>query len=112
MPPVVKPEAVLKRSEELINVGQSSAALQELHEFTFSRRFKQGPSTTLEPLMERFMELCVDQRRGRAAKEALMQFKNAFQNTDAQSIQNVIRHFLKHADAKVAEARSLSLIHI
>lgn len=106
MPPVVKPEAVLKRSEELINVGQSSAALQELHEFTFSRRFKQGPSTTLEPLMERFMELCVDQRRGRAAKEALMQFKNAFQNTDAQSIQNVIRHFLKHADAKVAEARS------
>lgn len=106
MPPVVKPEAVLKRSEELINVGQASAALQALHEFTFSRRFKQGPSSSLEPLMERFMELCVDQRRGRAAKEALMQFKNAFQNTDPQSIRNVINHFLQHADAKVSEARS------
>ena len=106
MPPVVKPEAVLKRSEELINVGQASAALQALHEFTFSRRFKQGPSSSLEPLMERFMELCVDQRRGRAAKDALMQYKNAFQNTDPQSIRNVTRHFLKHADAKVAEARS------
>ncbi|WFD31036.1 eukaryotic translation initiation factor 3 subunit A [Malassezia sp. CBS 17886] len=106
MPPVVKPEAVLKRSEELINVGQPGAALQAMHEFTFSRRFKQGPSPSLEPLMERFMELCVDQRRGRAAKEALMQYKNAFQNTDPHSIRNVIRHFLKHADAKVAEARS------
>lgn len=106
MPPVVKPEAVLKRSEELINVGQSSAALQALHEFTFSRRFKQGPSSSLEPLMERFMELCVDQRRGRAAKEALMQYKNAFQNTEPQSIRNVINHFLKHANDKVTEARS------
>ncbi|KAL4402704.1 eukaryotic translation initiation factor 3 subunit A [Malassezia pachydermatis] len=106
MPPVVKPEAVLKRSEELINVGQPAAALQALQEFTFSRRFKQGSPTALEPLMERFMELCVDQRRGRVAKEALMQYKNAFQNTEPQSIRNVIRHFLKHADAKVAEARS------
>lgn len=106
MPPVVKPEAVLKRSEELINVGQASAALQALHEFTFSRRFKQGPAASLETLMQRFMELCVDQRRGRAAKEALLQFKNAFQNTDPQSIRDVIHHFVKHADAKVAEARS------
>lgn len=107
MPPVVvKPEAVLKRSEELINVGQPSAALQALQEFTFSRRFKQGTSASLEPLMERMMELCVSQRRGRAAKEALMQYKNTFQNTDPQSIRNVIRHFLKQADAKVVEARS------
>ncbi|PKI84434.1 eukaryotic translation initiation factor 3 subunit A [Malassezia vespertilionis] len=106
MPPVIKPEAVLKRSEELINVGQAGAALQALHEFTFSRRFKQGPSSSLEPLMERFMELCVDQRRGRAAKDALVQYKNAFQNTDSQSIWNVINHFIKLADAKVSEARS------
>ena len=106
MPPVVKPEAVLKRSEELINVGQASSALQALQEFTFSRRFKQGPSSSMEPLMDRFMELCVDQRRGRAAKDALMQYKNAFQNTDPQSICNVTRHFLEHADSKVAEARS------
>mgnify|MGYP000011642713 FL=1 len=106
MPPVVKPEAVLKRSEELINVGQASSALQALQEFTFSRRFKQGPSSSMEPLMDRFMELCVDQRRGRAAKDALMQYKNAFQNTDPQSICNVTRHFLEHADSKVSEARS------
>ncbi|WFD43183.1 eukaryotic translation initiation factor 3 subunit A [Malassezia psittaci] len=106
MPPIVKPEAVLKRSEELINVGQSSAALQALHEFTFSRRFKQGPPSSLEPLMERFMELCVDQRRGRAAKEALMQYKNAFQNIDPQSIRNVINHFVKYANEKATEARS------
>lgn len=106
MPPVVKPEAVLKRSEELINVGQAPAALQALHEFTFSRRFKQGPTSSLEPLLERFLELCVEQRRGRAAKEALLQYKNAFQNTDPASIEQVIKHFLRYADTKASEARS------
>ena len=107
MPPVViKPEAVLKRADELINVGQAPAALQELHEFTYSRRFKQGPASSLEPLMERFLDLCVDQRRGRAAKDALVQFKNAFQNTEPNSIEHVIKHFVRVAETKVAEAQS------
>ncbi|WFD37056.1 eukaryotic translation initiation factor 3 subunit A [Malassezia cuniculi] len=107
MPPlVIKPEAVLKRADELINVGQPAAALQELHEFTYSRRFKQGPAGTLEPLMERLMDLCVEQRRGRAAKDALVQFKNAFQNTETASIEHVVKHFVRVSEAKVAEAQS------
>ncbi|KAN0062950.1 eukaryotic translation initiation factor 3 subunit A [Thecaphora frezii] len=106
MAPFAKPETVLKRSEELINVGQTQTALAALNEIFTSRRFKQTPLTALEPIMTRFVELCVDLRRGRMAKEGLMQYKNVSQNTNAQSIELVIKHFIKLADAKVVEAQS------
>ncbi|SAM85915.1 probable eukaryotic translation initiation factor eIF-3 [Ustilago bromivora] len=106
MPPFAKPETVLKRSEELINVGQHQAALTALNEVFTSRRFKQTPLQSLEPIMIRFVDLCVDLKKGRMAKEGLMQYKNVSQNTNAQSIELVIKHFIKLADAKVVEAQS------
>ena len=106
MPPFAKPETVLKRSEELINVGQHQAALAALNEIFTSRRFKQTPLQSLEPIMIRFVDLCVDLKKGRMAKEGLMQYKNVSQNTNAQSIELVIKHFIKLADAKVVEAQS------
>ena len=106
MSPFAKPETVLKRSEELVNVGQPQAALAALNEIFTSRRFKQTPLPSLEPIMIRFVELCVELRRGRTAKEGLMQYKNVSQNTNAQSIELVIKHFIKLADAKVVEAQS------
>ncbi|SYW82642.1 probable eukaryotic translation initiation factor eIF-3 [Ustilago bromivora] len=56
--------------------------------------------------MIRFVDLCVDLKKGRMAKEGLMQYKNVSQNTNAQSIELVIKHFIKLADAKVVEAQS------
>ncbi|MCO5553558.1 hypothetical protein L7F22_007081 [Adiantum nelumboides] len=100
-----RPETVLKRAEELINVGQSPAALQALHDVFTSRRFKQTPLTTLEPIMLRFTDLCVDLRRGRTAKDGLLQYKNVSQNTNPASIELVIRHFIKLSEAKVVEAQ-------
>lgn len=106
MPPFAKPETVLKRSEELIHVGQHQAALAALNEIFTSRRFKQTPLQSLEPIMIKFVDLCVDLKKGRMAKEGLMQYKNVSQNTNAQSIELVIKHFIKLADAKVVEAQS------
>lgn len=56
--------------------------------------------------MLRFVELCVELRRGRTAKDGLLQYKNVSQNTNAQSIEIIIKHFIKLADAKVVEAQS------
>lgn len=100
-----RPETVLKRAEELIAVGQSPAALQALHDVFTSRRFKQTPLTTLEPIMLRFTDLCVELRRGRTAKDGLLQYKNVSQNTNPASIELVIRHFIKLSEAKVVEAQ-------
>lgn len=105
MAPFSKPEAVLKQAEGLVSVGQSHAALQSLTELFTVKRFRSTPIASLEPIMIRFVELCVDMRKGRTAKEGLMQYKNIAQNTSVGSIENVIKRFVALADAKVQEAQ-------
>ncbi|GJE94121.1 hypothetical protein PsYK624_102890 [Phanerochaete sordida] len=105
MAPFSKPETVLKQAEGLVSVGQTHAALQSLTEMFSSKRFRSTPLASLEPIMLRFVELCVDMRKGRTAKEGLMQYKNIAQNTSVQSIEVVINRFIQLADAKVQEAQ-------
>jgi len=110
MAPFSKPETVLKQAEGLVSVGQTHAALQSLTEMFSSKRFRSTPLTSLEPIMHRFVELCVDMRKGRTAKEGLMQYKNIAQNTSVQSIESVITKFVQLADAKVREAQEKAAV--
>ncbi|KAK7047556.1 eukaryotic translation initiation factor 3 subunit A [Paramarasmius palmivorus] len=112
MAPFSKPETVLKQAEGLVSVGQAHAALQSLTEMFASKRFRSTPLTSLEPIMHRFIELCVDMRKGRTAKEGLMQYKNIAQNTSVQSIESVIMRFVQLADAKVREAQEKAAVQI
>ncbi|KAI0919910.1 hypothetical protein AcV5_001857 [Taiwanofungus camphoratus] len=105
MAPFSKPETVLKQAEGLVSVGQTHAALQSLTEMFSTKRFRSTPLSSLEPIMLRFIELCVDMRKGRTAKEGLMQYKNIAQNTSVASIEVVINRFIQLADAKVQEAQ-------
>ncbi|CCL98379.1 uncharacterized protein FIBRA_00374 [Fibroporia radiculosa] len=105
MAPYSKPEAVLKQAEGLISVGQNHAALQSLTEMFTSKRFRSTPLASLEPIVLRFIELCVDMRKGRTAKEGLMQYKNIAQNSSVASIEVVINRFIQLSDAKVQEAQ-------
>ncbi|KAG8924927.1 eukaryotic translation initiation factor 3 subunit A [Tulasnella sp. 418] len=105
MAPFTKPETVLKQAEGLISVGQTHAALQSLTEMFSSKRFRNTALSSLEPIMLRFIQLCVDLRKGRTAKDGLMQYKNIAQNSSVQSIENVIKYFIQLADAKVTEAQ-------
>ncbi|KAJ7681623.1 hypothetical protein B0H14DRAFT_2175928, partial [Mycena olivaceomarginata] len=83
MAPSSKPETVLKQAEGLVSAGQTHAALQSLTEIFSSKRFRSIPfGASLEPIMYHFVELCVDMRKGRTAKEGLMQYKNIAQNTN------------------------------
>ncbi|KIK65155.1 hypothetical protein GYMLUDRAFT_160294 [Collybiopsis luxurians FD-317 M1] len=105
MAPFSKPETVLKQAEGLVSVGQTHAALQSLSEMFSSKRFRSTPLSSLEPIMLRFMELCVEMRKGRAAKEGLMQYKNIAQNSSVGSIEVVVSKFIEMAEAKVKEAQ-------
>ncbi|KAJ3925815.1 MAG: hypothetical protein NXY57DRAFT_796319 [Lentinula lateritia] len=51
------------------------------------------------------MELCVELRKGRTAKEGLMQYKNLAQNTNVGSIEVVVGRFIEMAEGKVVEAK-------
>lgn len=105
MAPMTKPETILKQAEGLVSVGQSHAALQSFTEMFSSKRFRTTPLASLEPIMIRFVELCVEMRKGRVAKEGLMQYKNTAQNTSVGSIEVVIQKFVTLADAKLQEAQ-------
>jgi translation initiation factor 3 subunit A len=105
MAPFSKPETVLKQAEGLVSVGQTHAALQSLTEMFLSKRFRSTPLASLEPIMLRFVELCVEMRKGRVAKEGLMQYKNIAQNSSVASIEVVVNRFIQLSDAKVQEAQ-------
>ncbi|KAH7869068.1 uncharacterized protein C8R40DRAFT_1220103 [Lentinula edodes] len=51
------------------------------------------------------MELCVELRKGRTAKEGLIQYKNLAQNTKVGSIEVVVGRFIEMAEGKVVEAK-------
>ena len=77
----------LQRAQELIAVGQSQAALTVLHEHVTSKRSRNSPIASLEPVMLLFVELSVDLKKGKAAKDGLYQYKNIAQNTNVGTIE-------------------------
>ncbi|KAI5292878.1 eukaryotic translation initiation factor 3 subunit A [Ascosphaera atra] len=85
--PHIKPENALRRAEELIAVGQAPAALTILHEQVANKRARNSPIASLEPVMMLFIELCVDLRKGKAAKDGLFQYKNIAQATNVGTIE-------------------------
>ncbi|KAH6620118.1 hypothetical protein C7974DRAFT_464864 [Boeremia exigua] len=105
-PPHSKPENTLKRAQELIGVNQQQAALQLLHEHVTSKRTRNSPIASLEPVMVLFVELCVDLRKGKLAKDGLYQYKNTAQNTNVGTIETVFKKFIELAENKVTEAQA------
>lgn len=79
-PPVfAKPENALKRADELIAVGQKGAALRALHDVLSSKRHRAAWTKVIESLALRYVELCVDLRKGRYAKDGLIHYRNICQ---------------------------------
>ncbi|URE02683.1 hypothetical protein MUK42_19217 [Musa troglodytarum] len=101
----VKPENALKRAEELVNVGQKQAALQALHDLITSKRYKAWQKT-LERIMFKYVELCVDMRKGRFAKDGLIQYRITCQQVNVSSLEEVIKYFMQLATEKAEQART------
>ncbi|KAI8918601.1 hypothetical protein DFJ77DRAFT_539936 [Powellomyces hirtus] len=101
-----RPENALKRAEGLIAVSQPAAALALLHDIVMSKRSRSTPLPILEPIMLKFVELCVNLRKGKTAKEGLHQYKNISQNITVSSIESVIKRFIEFSEEKVADAQA------
>ncbi|GAQ81367.1 eukaryotic translation initiation factor eIF-3 subunit A [Klebsormidium nitens] len=100
-----KPENALKRAEELVNVGQKQAALQALHDLITSKRHRAWQKP-LERIMFKYVELCVDMRKGRFAKDGLIQYRIVCQQVNVNSLEEVIKYFLKLSTERAEQAQA------
>eukprot|EP00741_Cyanophora_paradoxa_P015296 tig00000194_g14765.t1 len=100
-----KPENALKRAEELIAVGQKPAALQALHDVITSKRHRNWQAV-LEKIIVKYIDLCVELRKGKMAKDGLIQYRMICQQTNVASLELAIRHFLNLANERAKEAQS------
>ncbi|CAN6972529.1 hypothetical protein IGI04_035468 [Brassica rapa subsp. trilocularis] len=90
---------------ELINVGQKQDALQALHDLITSKRYRAWQKP-LEKIMFKYLDLCVDLKRGRFAKDGLIQYRIVCQQVNVSSLEEVIKHFLHLSTEKAEQARS------
>ncbi|KAJ4869460.1 Eukaryotic translation initiation factor 3 subunit A [Raphanus sativus] len=88
---------------ELINVGQKQDALQVLHDLITSRGFRSWQKPH-EKIMLRFVELCVDLKMGRFAKDGLIQYRNSCQQVNVTSFEEVTKQLVRLATEKAEEA--------
>ena len=54
--------------------------------------------------MFKYVELCVDLKKGRLAKDGLIQYRIACQQVNVQSLEEVLKKFLELATKKVEDA--------
>ena len=56
--------------------------------------------------MFRYVDLCVELKKGRYAKDGLIHYRNVCQQVNVSSLEEVIKYFLKTATNKAEAAQS------
>ncbi|CAH1404282.1 unnamed protein product [Nezara viridula] len=104
-----RPENALKRANEFIDVGKPARALDTLYEVFRNKKWAYNWSESLlEPIMFKYLDLCVELKKSLIAKEGLFQYRNMFQSVNVGSLENVIRGYLRMAEEKTESAREQS----
>lgn len=102
-----KPENALRRADELYAVGSKETALVALHDVLSSKRHRTWQPST-EEVMKRFLTICVEMRKGKAAKDGLIQYRIICQQVNVGSLEAVLRHFMALAEADAQAALDLA----
>ena len=93
---------------EFIEVGKKEPALDALYDVIKSKKHRTWQNKIHEPILFKYLELCVDLRRSHVAKEGLYQYKLICQQVNIASLEDVIRYFLKLAEGRAEAAQQES----
>lgn len=102
-----RPENALKRANEFIDVGEKQWALDALYDVIKSRKHRTWQKIH-EPIMSKYLELCVELKKSHVAKEGLFQYRNICQQVNIKSLEDVVRGYLQLAEEKTEAAREES----
>ncbi|GBM00210.1 Eukaryotic translation initiation factor 3 subunit A [Araneus ventricosus] len=102
-----RPENALKRANEFSDVGKQQAALDALYDVIKSRKHRTWQKIH-EPIMNKYLELCVELKKSHVAKEGLFQYRNICQQVNIKSLEDVVRRYLALAEEKTEAAREES----
>uniref|UniRef100_A0A4W3K396 Eukaryotic translation initiation factor 3 subunit A n=1 Tax=Callorhinchus milii TaxID=7868 RepID=A0A4W3K396_CALMI len=92
---------------EFLEVGKKQPALDVLYDVIKSKKHRTWQKIH-EPIMLKYLELCVDLRKSHLAKEGLYQYKNICQQVNIKSLEDVVRAYLKLAEDKTEAAKGES----
>uniref|UniRef100_A0A3B4CDQ8 Eukaryotic translation initiation factor 3 subunit A n=1 Tax=Pygocentrus nattereri TaxID=42514 RepID=A0A3B4CDQ8_PYGNA len=92
---------------EFLEVGKKQPALDVLYDVIKSKKHRTWQKIH-EPIMLKYLELCVDLRKSHLAKEGLYQYKNICQQVNIKSLEDVVRAYLKLAEEKTETAKEES----
>ncbi|KAF2975051.1 hypothetical protein EK904_004106 [Melospiza melodia maxima] len=93
--------------QEFLEVGKKQPALDVLYDVMKSKKHRTWQKIH-EPIMLKYLELCVDLRKSHLAKEGLYQYKNICQQVNIKSLEDVVRAYLKLAEEKTEAAKEES----
>jgi len=99
-----RPENALKRAKEFIAVDKKQQALDALYDVIKSKKHRTWQKIH-EPIMEQYLDLCVELKKSHIAKEGLYQYKNICQQINIGSLVEVVRKYLALAEEKTEAAR-------
>jgi hypothetical protein len=77
---------------------------QALHDIITSKRHRTWQKI-LETIMFKYVDLCLELKKGRYAKDGLIHYRNICQQVNVGSLEEVIKYFLKAATDKAEEAQ-------
>ncbi|KAI4903439.1 hypothetical protein NFI96_014476 [Prochilodus magdalenae] len=92
---------------KFLEVGKKQPALDVLYDVIKSKKHRTWQKIH-EPIMLKYLELCVDLRKSHLAKEGLYQYKNICQQVNIKSLEDVVRAYLKLAEEKTETAKEES----
>ncbi|XP_011270507.1 hypothetical protein CAOG_08853, partial [Capsaspora owczarzaki ATCC 30864] len=100
------PDSALTRAQELIDVGKKQVAIEILSDAINNK--KNAWSKTLDEIMIKLIDLCVETRKSKQIKDALYVYKQVCQHINLASLEVIVRHFLTLAVSEAEKAREKS----